>query len=171
MWWSVALNLSSGWVFLCICHLFSLLLLLDRFSLLSSSYFYAGYRLNLFGHVFYKHDECFAEKKPGEEELWWLNRAVLVSFTIAHFRAAPTLQFSPHLYSFYASRQRRNLPEFCQITARKKLGHTLRMCGVIGELFNVHTCIYDLRGFWAFQIYILIIFGITTQNPLNGVYM
>ena len=42
-------------------------------------------------------------KKPGEEELWGLNRAVLVSFTIAHFRAAPTrnsrpifIHFTPH---------------------------------------------------------------------------
>ena len=39
-------------------------------------------------------------KKPAEEELWWLNPAVLVSFTIAHFRAAPTRNFHPIFIHF-----------------------------------------------------------------------
>ena len=40
------------------------------------------------------------KKKPEEDELWGLNRAVLVSFTIAHFRAALARNFHPIFIHF-----------------------------------------------------------------------
>ena len=55
------------------------------------------------GHVLYIYMMNVLLRKPGEGELWGLNRAVLVSFAIAHFRAAPTrnsrpifIHFTPH---------------------------------------------------------------------------
>ena len=62
------------------------------------------------------------------QHCWWVLPMPILG------RCLPDLQFSPHLYSFYASRQRRNLPEFCQITPRKKLGQRLGICGDIGRL-------------------------------------